>query len=158
MKPALAALLLLFGFGLATTATAAPGSEERPRVAVPAGVRVPAWHELSKEQQHDLARFRDRWDSLPASRRVAVLERWQRWRASAPADGETMRRGQRNFLSLSPELRTRMRRSLAAMSELPPEEQRRLRRIWRELTPEGRRAWLERGGPVFSPPPPAEDR
>jgi hypothetical protein len=84
---------------------------------------------------------------------VAILERWQRWRAQAPADGETLRRGERNFRSLSPELRSRMRRSLAAIAELPPPEQRRLRRIWRELSPGERRAWLERGGPVFSPPP-----
>ena len=147
-----AAALLLMGLGcgglVAPVAANAP-----PQVAVPAGVRVPAWQELSREQQTDLVRFRDRWDAMPASRRVAILERWQRWRANAPADGETLRRGERNFRSLSPELRSRMRRSLAAIAELPPEEQRRLRRIWRELSPEGRRAWLERGGPVYSPPP-----
>lgn len=147
----------LLACGLAVGGLAEPvAASERARVEVPAGVRVPAWQELSSEQRHDLARFRDHWDAMPASRRVAILERWQRWRANAPADGETLRRGERNFRSLSPELRSRMRRSLAAVAELPPEEQRRLRRIWRDLSPEGRRAWLERGGPVYSPPPPAK--
>jgi hypothetical protein len=154
-----AAAAAVLAFGLAFGGLVAPvAANVRPQVTVPAGVRVPAWQELSGEQQHDLARFRDQWDAMPASRRVAILERWQRWRANAPADGETLRRGERNFRSLSPELRSRMRRSLAAISDLPPEEQRRLRRIWRDLSPEGRRAWLERGGPVFSPPPPPAKR
>ena len=121
---------------------------------VPKGVSVPSWHELTPTQQRDLAPFADRWDGLPASRRVAILERWQRWQSVPPAQRETLQRGERNFLSLSPRLREQMRRSLAAVAELPPEEQRRLRRLWRELSPQERRQWLERGGPGFAPPPP----
>ena len=142
---------------LAATLLAAPSGarahQEPRRVAIPQGVRVPAWHELTPTQQRDLAAFAGRWDGLPASRRVAILERWQRWQSVPPEQRETLRRGERNFQSMSPPLRAQMRRSLAAIAELPPDEQRRLRRIWRELSPQQRREWLERGGPGFVPPP-----
>jgi hypothetical protein len=45
-----------------------------------------------------------------------------------------------------------MRRSFRAMRALPPEEQGRLRAIWRGMDPQQRRAWLERGGPGIAPP------
>ena len=44
-------------------------------VPVPAGVTVPAWAELTPAQQEKLAPLRERWDQMPASRRVHALER-----------------------------------------------------------------------------------
>ena len=156
MKPPFTALLVLAVAGCcaAWSPAQAQARPERRVATVPEGVQVPAWNELSPDQRRDLAHLAQRWDQLPASRRVAILERWQRWRALPPAQRETLRRGERNFRSMSPEMREQMRRSLAAVGRLPPEQQRRLRQLWRELTPEQRRRWLERGGPGLSPPPP----
>ena len=131
----------------------APVAAQRGDIAVPDGVRVPEWKELSPRQREDLARFGPNWDRMPASRRVAILERYARWQQAAPQARETWREGERNFMQMSPLQRQQMRRSLAAVRELPPEKQRHLRRIWQSLSPEERREWLERGGPGLSPPP-----
>ena len=149
----LARLALALLLAAAATTPARAGLPPQGAVEVPRGVRVPGWQDLTPAQRRDLARLEYRWDRLPASRRVAILERWQRWQSVSPAERETLRRGERNFRSMSPPLRAQMRRSLAAVAELPPAQQRRLRAIWRGLSPQARRAWLERGGPGFAPPP-----
>ncbi len=144
----------MLGLALQLTAFApawAMAPEQQP--SVPDGVRVPAWKDLSAQQRDDLARFETAWDRLPASRRVAILERYARWQQASPQARETWREGERNFMQMSPLQRQQMRRSLAAVRELPPEKQRHLRRLWQSLSPEQRRAWLERGGPGLSPPP-----
>lgn len=125
---------------------------------IPEGVRVPAWNELSPQQREDLARFQSNWDRMPASRRVAILERYSRWQQASPQARETWRDGERNFQQMSPLQRQQMRRSLAAVRELPAEKQRYLRRLWQSLSPDQRRLWLERGGPGLSPPPPINNR
>jgi hypothetical protein len=145
-----ALLLVAVLAAVAAPSLAYAQSEAAP---IPQGVRVPAWKQLSPAQRRDLARLADRWDTMPASRRVAILERWQRWQSIPPEQRETLRRGERNFQSMPAPLRAQMRRSLAAVAELPPAEQRRLRATWRSLSPELRREWLERGGPGFAPPP-----
>jgi hypothetical protein len=118
----------------------------------PPGVRVPAWRELSAQQQRDLAPFAERWDRMPASRRALVLERYQRW-SRLPADRQAqLRAGERNFERMSPTQRERMRRAFRAVRALPPDEQQRLRATWREMSPEQRRDWLGRGGPGLAPP------
>ena len=144
----LALAILVFG-------SAMPGLAASPRqaISVPEGVRVPTWTQLSPRQREDLARFAPEWDRMPASRRVAILERYARWQQASPQARETWREGERNFQQMSPVQRQQMRRSLAAVRELPPEKQRHLRRLWQSLSPEQRRAWLERGGPGLSPPP-----
>lgn len=147
----LAVVLLVAPFA-APSAAHHPGAPARV-ATVPDGVRVPEWMDLSPAQRHDLQRFAGRWNAMPAWRRVQVLERWHRWQAISPAERETLRRGETNFRSLPPALRAQMRRSLAAVARLPPPEQRRLRGIWRQLSPDARRRWLERGGPGLSPTP-----
>ena len=153
MIRALALVLLALAWGSPVARAAEDAPRPRAVAAPPPGVRVPAWNELSEAQRRDMAHLSARWDGLPAWRRVQILERWQRWQAVPPEQRETLRRGEANYRSLSPRLRAQMRRSLAAVSRLPPAEQRRLRARWRELDPEGRRAWLERGGPGIAPPP-----
>lgn len=123
---------------------------------VPAGVKVPGWAELSDAQREKLASLAPQWDTLPASRRVRALEhldRKARWAAMTPEQRGKMRKGARNFRDLPPELREKMRLSMAATRALPEPERKNLFRLWRALNPEQRRAWLEAGGPGISPPP-----
>ncbi len=147
----LAASALLLIACLTPEAFAQPAVRE-----LPPGVSVPAWQELSPEQQQRLAPLAKDWDRLPAWRRVQALERLQRrqqWQQMDPEQRQRMLQGARNFQDMPPELRERMRRSLAAVANLPKEQQRELRRIWQSLGPEQRREWLSRGGPGLSPPP-----
>jgi len=120
---------------------------------VPAGVKVPAWHELDAHQQTDLARFSDHWDRMPASRRVQILERYERWKAMPEERREALRGGVQNFQEMSPDQRQKMRRSLQVVRSLPPPEQRVLRERWQRMTPQQRRRWLDAGGPGIAPPP-----
>ena len=122
----------------------------------PAGVVVPDWNELSPAQQETLARLRDHWDQLPASRRVRALEwveRKARWDAMTPEQREKLRAGARNFRDLPPELREKMRASMDVVRQLPEPERRELKERWRAMDPEQRRRWLEAGGPGVAPPP-----
>ncbi len=124
--------------------------------ALPEGVSVPSWGELSPGQQEKLVSLRDRWDQMPGSARVRALERLQRrerWEAMSPDQRERLREGARNFRDLPPELRETMRTSMRAMRELPEAERRELRERWRGMDPQQRRAWLEAGGPGLAPPP-----
>ena len=64
-----------------------------------------------------------------------------------------LRDGARNFRQMSPRQREQMRRSMHAVRALPPDQQARLRQLWRSMTPQQRREWLARGGPGIAPPP-----
>ena len=46
----------------------------------------------------------------------------------------------------------RMRRAFRAVRALSPVQQQRLRALWRDMNPEQRRDWLERGSPGITPP------
>lgn len=123
---------------------------------VPSGVVVPDWDELSPEQRKHLGRLQDRWDTLPASRRVQALEHAQRrarWEAMSPEQRERIRKGMRNYRDLTPAQRKKMREAMRVMRSLPAEERQQLADQWRALDPRQRRAWLETGGPGISPPP-----
>lgn len=122
---------------------------------VPEGVRVPTWKELSHEQQADLAGLARRWDRLPASRRVLMLERQARWKNLPPGQREALREGAQNFRRMPPPLREKMRRSMRALRGLPDGQRQQLRAQWRSMSPRARRDWLERGGPGIAPPPQA---
>jgi hypothetical protein len=161
MTPSLRAMGLLAlsvaCFAAGGEAALAHGREGVPNDAhvarpVPPGVQVPGWKQLDPDRQHALAEVADRWDSMSASRRVQLLERYERWVRLPPDQRERLRIGERNFRHLSPAQRERMRKSFRAMRELPAEEQQRLRTAWRAMSPEQRRAWLERGGPGIAPP------
>ena len=125
---------------------------------VPAGVSVPAWNDLSPAQREQLAPMAQHWDTMPASRRVRALERLERkarWEAMTPEERERIREGARNFRDLPPELKEKMRTSMATMRALPEAERKQLFALWRGMDPATRRAWLETGGPGISPPPAA---
>ncbi|KAA2284177.1 DUF3106 domain-containing protein [Arenimonas fontis] len=127
-------------------------------VPVPGGVVVPRWTELDPDRQARLARFEQRWDQMPASARVHLLERLerhQRWEAMSPEERERIRAGVRHFLDMPPELQEKARASFQALRALPPEQRRDLLQRWRSLSPEQRRAWLEAGGPAIAPAPDA---
>lgn len=134
-----------------------PQQQRRSKSAsdVPPGVRVPDWKDLDDRQRGDLASFADRWDRLPASRRVQILERYDRFQALPPEKQNALREGAINFQQMSPQQRQKMRDSLQTMRSLPPEQQRALRQQWQAMSPEQRRAWLDAGGPgVVEPPKP----
>ena len=145
--------LLLAVLFTGSAACAAQTAYDDGAVAVPDGVHVPSWDELSTTQRAELARFELAWDRMPASRRVAILERYSRWQRETPRARQAIREGERNFMKMSPRQRELMRRSIAAVRRLPPAEQRRLRHRWQSLTPNDRSRWLERGGPGIAPPP-----
>lgn len=46
----------------------------------------------------------------------------------------------------------RMRRAFRVVRALSPVQRERLRALWRDMSPEQRRDWLERGGPGITPP------
>lgn len=125
---------------------------------VPAGVTVPTWSQLSPAQREQLAPMAEHWDTMPASRRVRALERLERkarWEAMTPEERAKIREGARNFRDLPPELKEKMRTSMATMRGLPEAERKQLFALWRGMNPAQRRAWLETGGPGISPPPAA---
>ena len=63
---------------------------------------------------------------------------------------QALREGRRNFSELSPRQRKDMRESLRALRALPPEEQQRLRAIWRGMTPGAAPRMVAPGRPAAS--------
>lgn len=113
---------------------------------------IPTWSELDERQRADLIEFAAHWDRMPAQRRSRLLARHAHWRGLPEAERRTLREGVRNFRRMPPHLRVKMRASIEAVRDLPPPRQRRLRALWRSMSPEQRREWLERGGPGLAPP------
>ena len=159
MTRALAVAMVSLLLALSATGVSAHEGDPAPRHAhdrVPEGVSVPAWNELTPEQQEKLAPLRERWDQMPASRRVHALERMERrarWDAMTPEQRDRLRHGARNFHDLPPELREKMRASMQVVRQLPEAQRSELKQRWRAMDPEQRRKWLEAGGPGLSPPP-----
>jgi hypothetical protein len=150
----LVALVLAFAAAGASAHSDEPARHGHDRV--PEGVAVPSWSELTPAQQEKLAPLSERWDQMPASRRVHALERIERrarWDALTPEQRDRLREGARNFRDLPPELREKMRTSMQAVRQLPEPERRELKERWRAMDPEQRRRWLEAGGPGLAPPP-----
>ena len=141
-------IALLLALGCAT-AVAQP---QRPP-AIPDGVSVPSWNQLDPRQQAELSQFSERWDRMPASRRVLILERYARWQQLPEPRRRALLEGARNFRQLSPVQRQKMRHSMMLVRSLPDDERRQLRQLWRSMTPQQRREWLDRGGPGVAPPP-----
>ena len=139
---------LLFALACAT-ATAQP---RRPPI-IPEGVSVPSWTQLDPRQQAALSQFSRRWDRMPASRRVLILERYARWQQLPEPRRRALLEGARNFQQLSPVQRQKMRHSMMLVRSLPDDERRQLRQLWRSMSPQQRREWLDRGGPGVAPPP-----
>jgi hypothetical protein len=129
------------------------GAFAQDTASVPQGVTVPSWKQLTVEQQKDLQNFSQRWDAMPASRRVQILERYDRWKKLPPEKRQALRAGVQNFQEMTPKQRQNMRESMRYMRTLPPEEQKRLRHLWMSLTPEQRTRWLEDGGPGIAAEP-----
>ena len=121
--------------------------------SVPQGVTVPGWKQLNARQQKALQNFSHRWDSMPASRRVQILERYERWKKLSPEKREALLEGAQNFQEMTPKQRQNMRQSMRYVRTLPPEEQKRLRRFWTTLTQKQRTQGLEEGGPGIAPEP-----
>ena len=158
MTSQFAGLFLLIALALAAGGVSAhaDGPPQGSHDRVPEGVAVPSWSELTPEQQEKLAPLRDRWDQMPASRRVHAMERMERrarWDAMTPEQREKLRHGARNFRDLPPELREKMRESMQVVRQLPDAQRRELKERWRAMDPEQRRRWLEAGGPGLAPPP-----
>lgn len=129
------------------------GSLSAQSAVVPQGVSVPSWKQLTVQQQKDLQNFSQRWDLMPASRRVQILERYERWKKLPPKKRDALREGAQNFQEMTPKQRQNMRESMRYIRTLPPDEQKRLRRLWSALAPQQRTQWLEDGGPGIAPEP-----
>ena len=154
---ALTTLVLLLALGAPGAAAHSDGAA-RHQHPVPEGVAVPDWAHLTPQQQERLAPLRERWDQMPASRRVHAMERAERrarWDALTPEQRDRLRDGARNFRDMPPELREKMRASMQRLHALPEEQRRELKARWRAMDPEQRRKWLEAGGPGVAPPPEA---
>jgi hypothetical protein len=140
----------------AQSGPAAPAVGAPDGTALPPGVQVPGWDELTPAQREILQPFGGHWDRIPAWRRVRLLENVERIQRLPPERRRAAIEGLRRYGQMNPQQRERARRSFEAMRRLPPEERRALQALWQSMTPEQRRAWLETGGPGISPPPQRE--
>jgi hypothetical protein len=129
------------------------GASTRQGDPVPDALAAPTWNQLDPQQQSDLRPFAERWDRMPAPRRLHILKRYERWQHVPPGRRHAMREGLATYQRMSPEQRWKIRRSMHAVHALPPAQQRVLRQQWRAMTPQQRSAWLDAGGPGIAPPP-----
>lgn len=120
----------------------------------PTAAALPEWDKLTPAQRETLlAPIRDRWNSEPQAREH-MLEHAQRWQRMTPEQRKQARRGVKRFERMNPEQRQQARVLYQHMAELPAEQRKQLQEQWRQMTPEQRRAWIQKNAPDQSPPPP----
>ncbi len=142
MRPAstLAITLVLL---LPCRAIAAP-PPATPEITTP----MPAWEQLTPAQQATLlAPIRERWNENPGER-ARMYERAQRWHSMTPEQRKRAHRGKRRWDHMDPEQRTQARALYQKMRTMPQEQRHALRDEWKAMTPEQRRAWVERNPPL----------
>ena len=115
---------------------------------------LPDWDKLTPQQCEALvAPVRERWNSDPDDR-PRMLEHAQRWKSMTPEQRQQARKGMRRFEGMNPRQREEARVLFVRMKDLPPEQRRKLRDDWKKMTPEQRRAWIQKNAPKDTKPPP----
>ena len=115
---------------------------------------LPEWDKLTVQQREALiAPVRERWNREP-DERARMLERAQRWKDMTPEQRGRAHKGMRRFEHMNPQQREEARALFQRMSMLPPEQRKQLREEWRKMTPEQRRAWVEKNAPKEPTSPP----
>lgn len=143
MKTALSRSLALGLLLLAGNAMAQPAPTQS----------LPEWDKLTPQQREALiASVRERWNSEPADR-PRMLEHAQRWKSMTPEQRQQARKGMRRFEGMNPRQREEARVLFLRMKDLPPEQRKKLRDDWKNMTPEQRRAWLQKNAPEDMRPP-----
>lgn len=114
---------------------------------------LPEWDKLTPQQREALiAPVRERWNSDPDDR-PRLLEHAQRWKSMTPEQRQQARKGMRRFEGMNPRQREEARVLYIRMKDLPPEQRRKLREDWKNMTPEQRRAWIQKNAPQDTRPP-----
>jgi len=114
---------------------------------------LPDWDKLTPQQREALiAPVRERWNSDPADR-PRMLEHAQRWKSMTPEQRQQARKGMRRFEGMNPRQREEARVLYDRMKDLPPEPRRKLREDWKAMTPEQRRAWVQKNASQDTKPP-----
>ncbi len=119
----LACLLLTLG-----AAAAAPGQNP-----------VPAWRELSPDQQQLLSPFKDEWNSLPADRRELLSNNSRKWLDLSPEEQSQVREQFKQWQQMPPEQQDRIRHSYDLYKGLPEDQRLQVQDSWRrfrKVTPE----------------------
>ena len=115
---------------------------------------LPEWDKLTPQQREALiAPVRERWNSEPTER-TRMLERARRWKDMSPHQRGQARKGMRRFENMTPQQREEARALFEHMRQLPPEERKKMREEWSHMTPEQRRAWVQKNPPKAMPEPP----
>ncbi|MEO8366423.1 MAG: DUF3106 domain-containing protein [Pseudoxanthomonas sp.] len=115
---------------------------------------LPDWDKLTPQQRDALiAPVRERWNSDP-DQRARMLEHAHRWEDMSPDQRKQARKGMRRFEHMNPQQREEARALFEQMKKLSPEQRNQLREDWRRMTPEQRRAWVEKNPPGKPASPP----
>ncbi len=130
-------LMLMAGNAVAQSAPAKP---------------LPDWDKLTPQQRETLiAPVRERWNADPEER-PRLLEHAQRWKDMTPEQRKQARKGMRRFEGMKPHQREEARVLYERMKDLSPEQRGKLRDEWKAMTPEQRRAWIQKNAPDGSNP------
>lgn len=135
MKPARLLIALL----LATAALPASAKDAPPA--------LPEWDQLEPAQREQLiAPLRDRWNADPGQR-GKLLDRARRWQQLTPEERRHAHRGLDRWKHMSPEQREEAKALYARMRQLDDRGRAALKRQWKAMDPEQRKAWAEANRP-----------
>jgi len=105
---------------------------------------MPAWEQLTPAQQALLlAPVRERWNGNPGERE-RMYQHAQRWHDMTPVQRNRARSGMRRWHHMDPQQREEARALFGKMRNMSPEQRNALRDQWKAMTPEQRRAWMEK--------------
>lgn len=143
-RHALTLAMLVLAGGVAATATPAAFAQDSGTATEAAAPALPAWDQLTAAQRELLvAPLRERWNARPEAR-ARMLSHAQRWQEMTPEQRQRARHGMHRWEKMDPEHRERMRVLFDQMRGMNAEQRKALRKQWHEMTPEQRKAWVER--------------
>ena len=109
--------------------------------------KLPAWQELSVEQQAVLAPLSSGWDGFNSQRKKMWIDIATRYPGMTAEDQAKVQRRMQRWVKLSQEERTTVRENYKKLKQLPPEKKQSLTQEWDEYRklPEEQRAKLSAG-------------
>ncbi len=117
-----------------------------PQAAVPE-LRQPAWADLSLEQKQILSPLSRDWDKMEAFRKKKWLGIAKRYPTMKPQEQARVQRRMQDWVSLTPEQRTRARTQYKSLKTAPIEHKEAIRKKWdlyKELPDEEKKRLAEK--------------
>jgi hypothetical protein len=102
-----------------------------PATAAAQPAQIPAWRELTTQQQQVLAPVADEWDKMSAVQRKHLLGVAKHYHGMKPEEQQRVQTRLKDWAKLTPEQRKAAREKYQKLKKLPPEKRHEIKQKWK---------------------------